>query len=254
VVYLTDSKQHERPDTATVKAQADKDQASETRERVPFRRAVDEVLAEDHEAMAKLAVFDSSTREQEARKTAPFEALKAALKTGIRVVSVPQLFPTPPELAKRMVELAGIGPKDRVLEPSAGTGNLLHAIVEAEATARIRAVEFNPTLCATLPSHLLEGGEVLCADFLSCTVEQLGRFDKIVMNPPFTNGADVDHVKHALSFLEPGGVLVALCANGPRQQAALRPLATTWEDLPDGTFASEGTNVRVALMTARKGS
>jgi hypothetical protein len=49
VVYLTDSKQHERPDTATVKAQADKDQASETRERVPFRRAVDEVLAEDHE-------------------------------------------------------------------------------------------------------------------------------------------------------------------------------------------------------------
>ena len=37
--------------------------------------------------------------------------------------------------------------------------------------------------------------------------------------------------------------------SGPRQQAELRPLATTWEELPDGTFADQGTNVRAALMT-----
>jgi len=38
------------------------------------------------------------------------------------------------------------------------------------------------------------------------------------MNPPFHNGADIAHIKHALHFLERDSVLVAICANGPRQQ------------------------------------
>jgi hypothetical protein len=46
-------------------------------------------------------------------------------------------------------------------------------------------------------------------------------------------------------------VLVALCTNGPRQQAELRPLATTWDPPPDGTFADQGTGARVVLMTVR---
>jgi protein-L-isoaspartate O-methyltransferase len=181
----------------------------------------------------------------------PFTAIKAALKAGVQVVSAPQLFPTPPVLAVRMVKLAGIGWHDRVLEPSAGTGNLLRAIVDAEPAARIHAVEINRALCDAIPSGFLQGGETLCQDFLTCTVEQLGRFDKILMNPPFHNGADVAHIKHALHFLEKGGVLVALCANGPRQKAELHPLATTWEELPEGTFADQGTGVRVVLLTVR---
>jgi hypothetical protein len=182
----------------------------------------------------------------------PFEALKTALKAGVQIVSAPQLFPTPPPLAARMAVLAGIEYKDRVLEPSAGTGNLLRAIVDAEPTARIHAVEVNRALCDALPSGLMEDGEALCQDFLTCTTAQLGRFRKILMNSPFHNGADVAHVKHALRFLERDGVLVAICANGPRQQAELRPLATTWEELPEGTFADQGTSVRAVLMTVRR--
>jgi phospholipid N-methyltransferase len=181
-----------------------------------------------------------------------FAALKATLKAGVRLVSAPQLFPTPPALAARMAKLADIGWHDRVLEPSAGTGNLLHAIIDAEPTARICAVEINRALCDVLPSNLLADGEAFCADFLVCTTEQLGRFDKVLMNPPFHNGADIAHIKHALHFLERDGRLVALCANGPRQQAELRPLATTWEELPEGTFASQGTDVRAVLMTVRR--
>jgi 16S rRNA G1207 methylase RsmC len=73
--------------------------------------------------------------------------------------------------------------------------------------------------------------------------------DCVLMNPPFSKGQDVAHILHALKFLKPGGRLVALCANGPRQQAELRPLAATWEALPDGIFGDQGTNVRAALMT-----
>ena len=52
---------------------------------------------------------------------------------------------------------------------------------------------------------------------------------------------------------QPGGRLVALCANGPRQSASLRPMVESsggeWEDLPADTFKEEGTGVRVALIT-----
>jgi 16S rRNA G1207 methylase RsmC len=151
-----------------------------------------------------------------------------------------------------MAKLADIGWHDRVRDPSAGTGNLLHAIVDAEPTAKIYAVEINRALCDVLPSSLLADGEAFCADFLACTVEQLGRFNEVLMNPPFHNGADIAHITHALHFLERDGVLVALCANGPRQQAELRPLATTWEEFPEDTFADQGTDVRAVLMMVQR--
>ena len=54
-------------------------------------------------------------------------------------------------------------------------------------------------------------------------------------------------------MLKPGGRLVALCANGSRQNAALRPLVDAskgdWEDLPADSFKAEGTGVSVALIT-----
>jgi len=76
-----------------------------------------------------------------------FAALKATLKAGVKIAVAPQLFPTPPALAARMATFAGIEYKDRVLEPSAGTGNLLRAIVDAEPTASVHAVEINRALC-----------------------------------------------------------------------------------------------------------
>lgn len=67
------------------------------------------------------------------------------------------------------------------------------------------------------------------------------------MNPPFANAADVAHILHARRFLAPGGRIVGICAAGPRQHAALQPLADSWEYLEPGTF--EGTNVRAVLFT-----
>jgi hypothetical protein len=78
------------------------------------------------------------------------------------------------------------------------------------------------------------------------------------MNPPFADMQDVKHIEHAWTMLKPGGLMVALCANGPRQQAALPAFFKAqggycvMEPLPDGSFASSGTNVRVALVIANK--
>jgi hypothetical protein len=76
-----------------------------------------------------------------------------------------------------------------------------------------------------------------------------GDFDSVVMNPPFKDGADIKHIFHARSFLKQGGRLVAICAGGPRQTEKLKPLAETWEELPEGTFA--GTGVHAVLLTMR---
>lgn len=48
---------------------------------------------------------------------------------------------------------------------------------------------------------------------------------------------DIRHILRAFSLLRPGGVLVAVCLNGPRQQEKLLPFSDVREELPRGTFA-----------------
>ncbi len=64
-----------------------------------------------------------------------YTAMKEQLKAGIAIQVVDQLFPTPPALAARMAQLADIQPGDLVLEPSAGTGNILTAIRDGTASS-----------------------------------------------------------------------------------------------------------------------
>jgi hypothetical protein len=174
---------------------------------------------------------------------ARFTALAESLRAGVKVVSAPQLFPTPPELAARVVELADIRPGQTVLEPSAGTGVLLDAIGTRPGVV---AVEVNHHLADTLRSRYPLAA-VRCADFLSLNGE-LGQFDRIVMNPPFERGADIEHIRHACAKLKPGGRLVAICANGSRQREELGETCTHWIDLPPGSFKEQGTNVNTALV------
>jgi protein-L-isoaspartate O-methyltransferase len=243
VVYLTDSKQHPRPRSAAVAERADQEAIE-----------CDLLLAhktEEMRARVEGGAKRTPGREEAAQEAAPFETLKRALKNGgVQVVSAPQLFPTPPDLAARMVRLAAIQPGQRVLEPSAGTGNILRAIEDStwpKGKPEIVAVEISSQLAKALPPHLAT--TIRNRDFLDLDPEELGGFDAIPMNPPFAKGQDCAHIRHALRFLNPGGRLVAICANGPRQKAELKPLATTWEELPDGTFAAAGTNVRTVMLT-----
>lgn len=185
-----------------------------------------------------------------APEAAAFQAIKDQLKNGgVKVVSAPQLFPTPVDLAERMVETAEIKPTDRVLEPSAGTGRILKAIGPGPDKV---AVEINGNLVNELTRMGLSGTRIHQADFLQCNGD-LGKFDAVIMNPPFENAVDIKHITHALTMLKPGGRLVAICANGPRQNTQLRPLVEsmsgTWESLPAGTFTESGTGVNTVLLS-----
>jgi phospholipid N-methyltransferase len=179
---------------------------------------------------------------------ARFERLKGNDVKPVAVSSF-NLFPTPPEIAARLVKAADLDAGQRLLEPSAGTGRLLDAIPSLLMLSEIVAVEISQQLAGILKD---KADAVHCRDFLTCTPEELGLFDRVVMNPPFKQGRDIKHIKHAATFLRPGGRLVALCANGPRQRDQLQPIASTWEVLPEGSFRSEATGVSVAMMTIDK--
>lgn len=223
----------------------------------PDRAAAREVLADltaptVAEVRAEIATYPDQRAAREARQAeaAPFDAMREALRTGqaVQVVSAPQLFPTPAHVAARMVELADVQDWHRVMEPSAGTGAILRALPDALKTGTgVYAVEIDPRLAAGLRSAF-DQITITPADFLTLEPSHwLQKFDRILMNPPFANAADVAHILHARRFLAPGGHLVAICAAGPRQHEALQHLADSWEYLPPGTF--EGTGVRTVLLT-----
>ena len=178
------------------------------------------------------------------------QVLDAALNRGFAIdhKKANNQFFTPPPIAARMVELAGISADHRVLEPSAGSGNIIKAIGDKPYKV---AVEIDSVLVESLMRCGVSGLRIHEGDFLNCN-GNLGEFDRVVMNPPFQNGADIIHIRHALTMLKSGGRLVALCANGPRQHEALEPITSTWEALPNNSFKEEGTSVSVAMIIINK--
>lgn len=185
-----------------------------------------------------------------------FDDMKDALKAGVQVVSAPQLFPTPPALVEQMIGLADLKvpsedhPQMTILEPSAGTGRILDALEGYAVTA----YEISRELWVPLQEKYESSNiHVYREDFLEVIspIDEYCKYDRIIMNPPFTRGADIKHIKHALSFLKPRGILVAICSDGPRQKTQLEPLTDYWEPLPEGSFKNQGTNVRTVLLTIR---
>lgn len=174
-------------------------------------------------------------------------------------------FNSSAKVADRVAQFAQIHPGDRVLEPSAGTGML--AKMATEAGAVVSCIEIQEGLAHEL--RVIHGlPHVHRGDFLKYTPAELGLYDVIVMNPPFDRGRDCDHVRHAFTFLKPGGKLVAIMSaraeyGEDRRHKALHTLIDgcsaaygrdKWHDLPAGSFAHAGSNVNTVILAIRKPS
>ncbi len=170
-------------------------------------------------------------------------------------------FPTPDAAADMLIDAASLyrregDPRLTVLEPSAGTGNLALRCVRAGAL--VDCVEIHPDRAGDLAGAKVYGSIVM-GDFLTL---QPGakRYDRVVMNPPFDRERDIDHVMHALKFLAPGGLLVAIMSAGTefretRKSVAFREhvakLNGIYRDLPPGSFASAGTYCNTVILKVR---
>lgn len=165
-----------------------------------------------------------------------------------------QFFETPPELAKKMVEMAELKDLDDVLEPSAGLG----AIAKEIKTGSLVCNEINPKMANYLANEL--SFCVSCTDFLILT-STYNKYDKIIMNPPFTKQQDIDHILHAYSLLNDGGIMVSVVSEAPFfRENKKSKVFRKWLELinaeviknPEGTFKSSGTMVRTRLIKIKK--
>ncbi|MBS0554927.1 MAG: hypothetical protein JSS47_20765, partial [Proteobacteria bacterium] len=146
-----------------------------------------------------------------------------------------QQFSTPPVVAFLANWVANVTAADRVLEPSAGTGDL--AVWSRIAGADLVLNELSPrrhTLLAQLfPDAMLyrENAEQLDNLLPAGIVPTV-----VVMNPPFSSTAGrvqgqratsngARHIEQALKRLAEGGRLVAVAGNG---MAAERPAFSAW--------------------------
>jgi predicted RNA methylase len=177
--------------------------------------------------------------------------VRQALELMASLKRVPNFFPTPRKLVERMVQEVSLEPGLHVLEPSAGKGDIAKAVLAAGC--RVDCVEFNFTLAEYLRKL---GLETRCANFLE--VEPQAIYDRVLMNPPFERGADMEHILHAHKFLKPGGRLVAIACStsGEKLQTWVDERGGFVEPLPAGTFAASErpTQVNTCLIVAEKGN
>ncbi|MBZ6102774.1 methyltransferase [Streptomyces olivaceus] len=185
------------------------------------------------------------------------QALAPVLESG-QVVTLrekrqsAQYFPTPSAVVQRLIDLAAIKPGMEVLEPSAGSGAIATAATTAGAV--VDCIERDPGYAAVLTDTGV-ARTLTVADFL--TVPAQPCYDRIVMNPPFTKGADMQHIEHALRFLKPDGLLVSVMSWAVtfqgRKTAKFRSLVEarggTVEAVAGGAFKESGTDVDTVIVT-----
>lgn len=146
--------------------------------------------------------FELSDEEKKTREIKKIE-------DDIRGVRIPGFFPTPGELIREMIELGDIRASHDVLEPSAGKGDMVDVLKECGIN-NIDCIEIVHSLKKILE---LKGCNLVGSDFLEFDYPR--KYDRIIMNPPFENLQDIDHVKKAYDCLKEGGVLVSVMGSSP---------------------------------------
>lgn len=187
---------------------------------------------------------------QEADKVKQLERELVGKKVGF------DFFPTPTPVAERMVNEANVTAGMKVLEPSAGNGNI--ADVMKAKGANVDVLEISGELRKVLEA---KGYNVVGNDFLSYTE---GGYDAIVMNPPFSNNQDIKHIQHAYTLLKNGGTISAIAGEGAFFRSGktetefrnwLDEIGATVEKLDENTFtdktllATTGANARLITIT-----
>ncbi|WP_367147081.1 PLxRFG domain-containing protein [Comamonas thiooxydans] len=158
-------------------------------------------------------------------------------------------FPTGAAATAAAIDAAEIQPGMEVLEPHAGMAHIADVIREQTG------VEPDVGELSNARRELLEakGYNLVSSDFLELQGKQ---YDRIVMNPPFSDGRDIQHVQHAYGLLKPGGRLVAIVGEGAFFQSNKRAegfrewldeRGATNEKLPDGSFMDPSLPVNTSV-------
>lgn len=172
-----------------------------------------------------------------------------------------QFFPTPPALADRMALLLSLKPGESVLEPSAGEGALIDAVLKLDVPqTTIFYVEKSITHIRTLYEKYRDVPDVgymnpLNDDFLN--LSDGVTFERIIANPPFANNQDITHIVRMYKALKRGGRMVTLCSGHPWiSNNKIETSFVSWltdkaagiDTVPAGTFADTNVATRLIIL------
>lgn len=210
------------------------------------------IHASKPESIALWALLVDKTPEQKAS-----EELQRKID-GLQFTQIAGYFPTPKAVIDTMLDYADLRDYHTVLEPSAGSGAICDAVAAVlSSDGSIQTVECNHTLSTILDA---KGYIMMNVDFLEIDDTEM-KFDRVLMNPPFEKLQDIDHVKHAFSFLKAGGRLVSVMSPSPffnsqKKAQAFRDWLETVDymavDLPENSFKESGTGVSTKLLIINK--
>lgn len=170
---------------------------------------------------------------------------RESIQYVIRVGRIPddsyQFYATPESMARLAVDMADIEDEHTVLEPSAGQGGIAQYLPVEQLTC----VEVSALYCTVLRS---KGLKVIEGDFLALAPR---RFDRIIMNPPFSNNRAKEHVIHAADrWLTPGGRLVAILPASLKGATLVDGYTHEYSEVYHDQFA--GTRVSVVILVLDK--
>jgi len=175
------------------------------------------------------------------------EALK--VNEPITVDRATECHVTPSDVAQRMVDWLDACPDHHVIEPSAGNGALVSALLDSGHVAdRITAVERHLTLVNALHDRFSDVS--LCGIHSDCFLEFVSKadasnqpdFQRALLNPPFRKTkAHINATIHLLSQSPTGDwalvALVPITFNHPD--------AELLEILPNDTFSLAKVNTKI---------
>ena len=179
-----------------------------------------------------------------------------SLSTDVQREAEFQFYPTPRELIWQLVGPCSLDYTSRVLEPSAGRGDIVDVLYGRLSQAEISCCEISADMRAIL---LSKGYKVIGTDFMLLKAPY--KFTHVFMNPPFLHG--VAHVVKAWDMLAPGGELASIlpltAIKGDRaaQSAALHQLIDLFgavEEIRGKGFtqAERATDAKCCIVRLKK--
>lgn len=128
--------------------------------------------------------------------------LAQQLHTAYRTAN--NFYPTPAQVAERLIRGLVVQPGDVLLEPSAGKGNIAEVLRKTFPENPLYCAELHPLLCGELRA---KGFQVIEGNIF----DHHATYDVIVANPPFCDGfQDIDHFMHYWSLLKPHGRIACI--------------------------------------------
>lgn len=159
----------------------------------------------------------------------------------LRQVALSQWF-TPEETAARIAAWVGRPQVGwRLLEPSAGHGSLVRAMLNVSPSVHVDALDIDPACCDALRSVNALGSvvNVECCDYLTRPAPRLP-YDQSVLNPPYEGGLDSAFVAKAMAESKRVVALVRLA-----MLETQRTYERVWSQVQSGDWVLHGMAVFV---------